>query len=112
MSEEPNRIKFDPKTAIQVREPLVNAYGFDLTDENAIGFQTGKLRFIILGFRATTHYDTLIATIIVCLQPHIADEYTYVGKLNLYDHERLMGYSRTAAFQLKIAQEEIKTGLC
>ena len=104
-------IKFDKKTAIAVREPLINSYGFDLTDENEIGYTTGKFKFTILGFRPTAQFDTLIATVKVCLIPHVHDEYTHVQKLNLYDADRLTGYARTSAFQLQCTLEEIKTGL-
>jgi DNA primase len=111
MSDKPIYPKFDPKSTPQVREPLLNAYGFDLSDENEIGFTTGKFKFVVLGFRVTSVTDTLIATVKVMLQPHVHDEYTHVQKLNLYDGDRILGYSRTAAFQLKVSQEEIKAGM-
>lgn len=104
-------IKFDKKTALAVKESLVNSYGFDLSDENAIGYTTGKFRFTILGFRPIAQYDTLIATVKVSLIPHVHDEYTNVQKLNLYDADRLTGYARASAFQLQCTLEEIKAGL-
>lgn len=106
------QIKFDKKTALSIKEPLANSYGFDLTDENAIGYSIGNLKFTVLGFRATTQYDTLVATVKVSLLPHIHDEYTHVQKINLYDQDRINGYSRTGAFHLNVTQEEIKKGVC
>lgn len=93
-----------------VREPLLNSYGFDLTDETRIGFVREKLRFTIMGFRPTTQYDTLIATIKVSLAAHSNDEYTHIEKLDLFNANRLNTYCRTAAFQLKnINEADIKS---
>lgn len=106
------RIKFDPNTVTAVREPFLNSYGFDLTDENYIGFTTGKVKFTIMGFRATSQFETLIATVKICLNPHFHDEYTHVQKIDLYNNDRIDAYSRSAAFQLKLNVDEIKKGLC
>jgi RHS repeat-associated protein len=106
------RIKFDPKTVTAVREPFLNSYGFDLTDENYIGFTTGKVKFTIMGFRPTSQFETLIATVKICLNPHFHDEYTHVQKIDLYNNDRIDAYSRSAAFQLKLNVDEIKKGLC
>lgn len=112
MSDKPLIPKFDPKSTPQVREPLLNAYGFDLTDLNEIGFVRGKFKFTVLGFRITSAADILLATVKVTFQPHVHPDYVYVRpKLNLYDPERINGFSREAAFQLKVTQEEIKTGI-
>lgn len=104
-------IQFNPKTAIPVREPFLNSYGFDLTNENTIGYITGKLKFTIMGFRATTQYDTLIATVKVSLNPHVQDAYTHIQKIDLYNHDRVNTYCRTSAFQLKINEDEVKKGI-
>jgi hypothetical protein len=45
--------KFDKATATEVCSALLNPYGFDLTDENLIGWATGKMKFVVMGFRAT-----------------------------------------------------------
>lgn len=106
------KIKFDKNTAIPVRDTLANSYGFDLTDENLIGYATGKLKFTIMGFRATNRYDMLVATIKVALIPHINDEYTYIQKLDLFHVDRLNTYSRSATAQLKLNTEvEMKSAL-
>ena len=104
-------IKFD-KNSIQVNEPLANPYGFDLTDDNAIGFEIDKLRFTIMGFKVIKQFDSLIATIKVSLNPHLNDEYTYIQKIDLFNADRVEGYSRTGAYQLNVNQAEIKKGLC
>jgi len=111
MTDKSIHIKFDRKTALAVREPLLNSFGFDLTNENAIGYTHGKFRFTVLGFRSTSEYSTLIATVKVAMVQHVHDEYVHVQKLNLYDNERLKSYARTGAFQLKTNQDEMSTGL-
>ena len=106
------KIPFDKHTATPVRDVLANSYGFDLTDENLIGYTIGKLKFTIMGFRATNRYDMLIATIKVALIPHVNDEYTYIQKLDLFHVDRLNTYSRSATAQLKLNTEhEMKSAL-
>jgi DNA primase len=102
MNNQQPHIKFDKATAIPVRDALINSYGFDLTDENQIGYTHLKLRFTILGFRPTSQYDTLNATIKIAFATHINDEYTYIDKLDLYNVDRLNSYCRTATKQLNI----------
>ncbi len=104
-------IKFNKGSSLEVREPLLNSYGFDLTDENIIGYTTGKLKFTVMGFRSTTQYDTLIATVKVSLNPHVQDEYTFVQKIDLYNNERVNTYCRTSSFQLKTHEDEVKKGI-
>ncbi|MDP2386446.1 MAG: hypothetical protein Q8M29_08740 [Bacteroidota bacterium] len=104
-------INFDKEPTTQVNEPLLNAYGFDLTDETRIGFTHGKLRFTIFGFRPTTQYDVLIATIKVAQHPHTNDAYTHIDKLDLFITNRLEKYCREAAFQLKEKEADIKTAM-
>lgn len=103
---------FNKNTTIEVCEPLLNSYGFDLTDQNLIGFTSGKLKFTILGFRLTTNYDTLIATVKVSLNPHIHDEYVHVQKIDLYIHDRVDVYCRAAASRLRLNIDEVKKELC
>lgn len=112
MNNQPIYIKFDKASAIAVRELLANNYGFDLTNENCIGYAVGKLKFTIMGFRATNQYDTLIATVKVSLNPHVQDEYTHVQKIDLYNQDRINTYCRTTAYQLKVNEDEAKKGLC
>jgi predicted transcriptional regulator len=86
--------------------------GLDLSNENLIMFSFGSLHFKILGFISTKQFETLPATVKVCLQPHLHDEYTYVLRLNLYDNDRINTFCRSAAFSLKVNEAEIKKGLC
>lgn len=111
MSNQHPYIKFDKATTPQVVEALVNPYGFDLTDANAIGFTCGKIKFTLLGFKPTMQYDTLIATIKVTHHPHINDQYTHVQKIDLYNYDRVNTYTRTSAQRLQIVEDEIKKGI-
>lgn len=104
-------IKFDKKTAVKVKEPLLNSYGFDLTDENAIGFSVGKLKFTVMGFKVATQLNTLLATVKVNPIPFSNEQCVYVHPINLYDAERIMAYARSAATQLKANVEDVKAGL-
>lgn len=105
-------IKFDKATATPVREAFLNSYGFDLTDENIIGFTKGNLKFTIMGFVATNQYDTLNATIKVALIPHVNDEYTYIQRFDLFNVDKLNTYSRDATAQLKVNDEaEVRSAL-
>lgn len=104
-------IQFDPSTAIQVREAKANAYGFDLTDENLIGYSIGNLKFTVMGFRPTAQFDRLTVTVKVNLIPHVQDEYVFRQTMNLYDHDRVNTFSRSAAFNLKVNDAEVKKGI-
>ena len=88
-----------------------NPYGFDLTEENVIGFVTGNLQFKVMGFRATHQLDVLTATVKITLHPHLFDDYTFIQKINLYDYERVNTYCRTSATQLSQNVEDIKKGV-
>ena len=104
-------IIFDENTP-QVNGPLLNPYGLDLTDENAIGYVTGNLKFTVMGFRIIKQFDTLIATVEVSRNPHIHDEYTYIQKIDLFNEDRITGFARTASFQLSLdSLDEVKKGL-
>jgi DNA primase len=103
--------KFDKATATQVCSALLNPYGFDLTDENLIGWTTGKMKFVVMGFKATSQYHTLIATVKMMRSPHEHDEYTHVEQIDLYNQNRVDTYVRTAAFRLKLTEDEIKKGI-
>lgn len=110
-TDKPIEVKFDRKTAQSIEEPLANSYGLDLRDENLIGFQTGNIRFTVMGFRASTQYDTLIATVKVALHPHIYDDYTNVQKIDLYSNDRVNTYCRTSAQRLKVNEEDVKKAM-
>lgn len=104
-------IHFDKNTP-QVNEALLNPYGLDLTDLNAIGYIYDKLKFTVMGFRVIKQFDTLIATVEVSLHPHGFDEYTYIQKIDMFNEDRLTGFARSACYQLNLDnQEEIKKGL-
>lgn len=111
MVEQPIHIAFNKATAIPVREPFLNSYGFDLTDESQIGYTTGGFKFTVMGFRPMPQYDTLIATVKVALHPHVQDECTNILKLDLFNNDRLNTFCRTTAFQLKANEDEVKKAL-
>jgi DNA primase len=96
----------------EIKDEQLNPYGFDLSTENVIGFNTGALTFWVMGFIPTKHFETLKATVKVCLNPNIHSDYSYVLPLNLYDNDRLNFYCRSAAFNLKINEADIKKGIC
>lgn len=104
-------IKFDRKTAQAVEEPLANSYGLDLTDLNAIGFQTGNLKFTVMGFRPSNQYNTLMAMVKVAMHPHIQDAYIYIQQIDLFIPDRVNTYCRTASHQLRVNEEEVKNAL-
>ena len=105
-------IKSNQGLTIEAKEALVNAYGFDLSEENIIGYSTGKLSFKIMGFKASNQFDTLIATVKVSLNPHLQDIQTHTQKIDLYNHDKVNSYCRTSAFQLNVNEAEIKNALC
>jgi hypothetical protein len=76
-----------------------------------VGFKTNNIQFTIIGFKATTQYDTLITTLKVSLNPHVHDEYVHTQKIDLYNVDRLEYYVRAAAQQLKCTIDEIKKGI-
>jgi DNA primase len=96
----------------EIKNEQLNPYGFDLSIENLISFPIGGLRFHVFGFIPTKQFDTLVAMVKVCLNPHIKDEYAYPLRLNLYDNDRLNFFCRNAAFNLKVNEAEVKNGIC
>lgn len=105
------KVQFDSKSSPAVKEPLLNSYGFDLRDENQIGFTSGEFRFTVMGFRPTTQYETLTATIKVARHPHVQDEYTHIERFDLFINDRLNAYCRTAAQQLRVNEAEVKKAM-
>ncbi|WP_317897787.1 hypothetical protein [Aurantibacillus circumpalustris] len=98
--------------SVELKEVQLNSCGLDISTENVIKFSVGNLLYQILGFISTKQFETLPATVKVCLLPHIHDEYTYVLRLNLYDNDRINTFCRSAAFSLKVNEAEIRKGLC
>lgn len=98
--------------SIELQQTQLNSCGLEVSTENVMQFSVGNLLFQILGFISTKQFETLPATVKVCLCPHIHAEYTYVLRLNLYDNDRINFFCRSAAFNLKLNEAEIKKGIC
>ncbi len=111
MEAQPIHIALNKATAIPIREALVNSYGFDLTDENQIGYTSGEFKVTIMGFRPTTQYETLTATIKIAKHPHVNDEYTHIQRLDLFINDRLDTFCRTVAKQLRANEVEVKKAM-
>lgn len=111
MNDNPINIKFDKASAMAVREPLLNSYGFDLSNENAIGFKTGKFIFTILGFKATAHYERLSVTLKITLNPHIQAHYRHIEKVDLYISHQVNTFCRTAMQVLQVTEVEVKNAV-
>ncbi|PKB18348.1 hypothetical protein [Flavobacterium sp. 5] len=96
------RIDFDPKTAVQLEDPLLNGYGLDLTNTDFIKYQNGNLEAEVIGGISTLNLTRFQVTLKISRRPQMSAQDVYRNTVDLYNENNIQNFIRQTSIKLKI----------
>ena len=96
------KITFNPNTAVQVKEPKLNKYGFDLINSDFIKYKRENLEAEIIGGVQTqvlTRFNILLK---LSKRPQLNASEVYRANVDLYNDNHIQNYVNQAKLRLQV----------
>jgi hypothetical protein len=101
------KIIFDPRTTLQMEEPLLNGYGLDLTNPDFIKYQNGNLEAEVIGGINTTVLTRFQVMLKVSRRPQLSVQDVYRNNVDLYNENNIQHFIKQASVKLKLESTTI-----